>query len=91
MSTSRDAMRHTVEYVLLAVSLEIVLGIAVAVTLHRWVLDAMARTSGTGLPPDIRQAALIPTAHPIGNGFRPARRRPVDEVLHINGYQEATP
>jgi multiple sugar transport system permease protein len=33
--TSRDAMRHTVEYVLLAVSLEIVLGIAVAVTLHR--------------------------------------------------------
>lgn len=33
--TSRDAMRHTVEYVLLAVSLELVLGIAVAVTLHR--------------------------------------------------------
>jgi multiple sugar transport system permease protein len=32
---SRDAMRHTVEYVLLAVSLELVLGIAVAVTLHR--------------------------------------------------------
>ncbi len=33
--TSRDAVRHTVEYVLLAVSLEIVLGIFVAVTLHR--------------------------------------------------------
>ena len=33
--TSRDAMRHTVEYVVLAVSLEIVLGILVAVTLHR--------------------------------------------------------
>jgi multiple sugar transport system permease protein len=32
---SRDAMRHTVEYVLLAVSLELVLGVAVAVTLHR--------------------------------------------------------
>ena len=32
---SRDAMRHTVEYVLLAVSMELVLGIAVAVTLHR--------------------------------------------------------
>jgi len=28
--------------------------VPVAVTLHRWVLDAMARTSGTGLPPDIR-------------------------------------
>jgi multiple sugar transport system permease protein len=33
--TSRSAMRHTVEYVVLAVSLEIVLGIAIAVTLHR--------------------------------------------------------
>lgn len=33
--TSQSAMRHTVEYVLLAVSLEIVLGIAIAVTLHR--------------------------------------------------------
>ena len=33
--TSRDAIRHTFEYVLLAVTLEIVLGIAVAVTLHR--------------------------------------------------------
>ena len=33
--TSQSAMRHTVEYVLVAVSLEILLGIAVAVTLHR--------------------------------------------------------
>ena len=33
--TSRDAMRHTLEYVVLAVSLELVLGIFVAVTLHR--------------------------------------------------------
>jgi multiple sugar transport system permease protein len=33
--TSRDAMRHTVEYVVLAVSLELVLGMFVAVTLHR--------------------------------------------------------
>jgi multiple sugar transport system permease protein len=33
--TSVDAMRHTLEYVLMAVSLELVLGILVAVTLHR--------------------------------------------------------
>lgn len=32
---SLDAMRHTVEYVVLAVSLELVLGIFVSVTLHR--------------------------------------------------------
>jgi multiple sugar transport system permease protein len=33
--TSRDAMRHTLEYVVLAVALELVLGLFVAVTLHR--------------------------------------------------------
>jgi multiple sugar transport system permease protein len=33
--TSRDAIRHTLEYIALAVALEIVLGIAVAVTLRR--------------------------------------------------------
>ncbi|MGZ4430421.1 MAG: carbohydrate ABC transporter permease [Gaiellales bacterium] len=33
--TSIDAIRHTAEYVVLAVSLELVLGILVAVTLHR--------------------------------------------------------
>ena len=33
--TATDAMRHTVEYVLLAVSLELVLGVIVAVTLRR--------------------------------------------------------
>jgi len=32
---SRDAMRHTLEYVVLAVALEMILGIFVAVTLHR--------------------------------------------------------
>lgn len=39
-----------------------------------------------GLPPDVRQAALIPTAHPLGDGFRPAHRRPIDEVLHIDQW-----
>jgi multiple sugar transport system permease protein len=33
--TSRDAMVHTLEYVVLAVTMELVLGILVAVTLHR--------------------------------------------------------
>jgi nitroreductase len=39
-----------------------------------------------GLPPEVRQAALIPTAYPLGDGFRPARRRPVGEVLHIDQW-----
>jgi nitroreductase len=38
------------------------------------------------IPPEVRQAALIPTAHPLGGGFRPARRRPLDDVLHLDGW-----
>ena len=30
----------------------------------------------------VMQAALIPVAHTIGDEFRPARRRPVEEILH---------
>lgn len=42
-----------------------------------------------GLPPELRQAALIPTAHPLGDGFRPARRRrPLDEVLFVDRWPE---
>jgi nitroreductase len=36
-----------------------------------------------GIPYDeVMQAAVIPVAHTIGTGFRPAPRVPVDEVLH---------
>jgi len=39
-----------------------------------------------GLPPDVRQGALIPTAYYTGDGFRPAPRQPLDDVLHVNGW-----
>jgi nitroreductase len=39
-----------------------------------------------GLPADIRQAALIPTAYYTGETFRPAQRQPLDEVLHVDGW-----
>ncbi|OKI28747.1 nitroreductase family protein [Streptomyces sp. CB03911] len=39
-----------------------------------------------GLPRDVRQGALIPTAHVLGDGFGPAPRRPVDSVLHLDGW-----
>lgn len=36
-----------------------------------------------GIPyTEVMQAALIPVAHTIGTGFRPARRIPTSEVLH---------
>ncbi|SEG52197.1 Nitroreductase [Thermomonospora echinospora] len=40
-----------------------------------------------GLPPEVRQGALVPTAYYTGDTFRPAPRRPLDEVLHVNGWQ----
>lgn len=39
-----------------------------------------------GLPPDVRQAALIPTAYSIGTSFRPAARQSLDEVLHVDRW-----
>ncbi len=36
-----------------------------------------------GIPADVvTQVALIPVAHTVGDDFRPAPRRPVDEVMH---------
>jgi nitroreductase len=39
-----------------------------------------------GLPADIRQGALIPTAYSIGTEFKRARRQPLDEVLHLDRW-----
>jgi nitroreductase len=39
-----------------------------------------------GLPEEVRQSVLIPTAYTIGTDFKPAPRQPVDDVLHVNGW-----
>jgi len=39
-----------------------------------------------GLPDDVRQAALIPTAYYTGTTFRRAHREPLDSVLHVDGW-----
>jgi nitroreductase len=50
-------------------------------------LDAEARAADLlGLPPTVRQAALIPTAVAVGGGFRRAPRRPLDDVLHVDRW-----
>jgi nitroreductase len=35
-----------------------------------------------GLPDDVRQGPLIPTAHTVGTDFRPAHRAPLEDVVH---------
>ena len=39
-----------------------------------------------GLPGGIRQGALIPTAYYTGDTFRPAARRPLADVLHVDHW-----
>jgi nitroreductase len=39
-----------------------------------------------GLPGDIRQGALIPTAYHIGDTFHRAARRPLADVLHVDRW-----
>ncbi|GGX77786.1 nitroreductase family protein [Streptomyces anandii] len=40
-----------------------------------------------GLPPTVRQGALLPTAYPLRATFRPGPRLPLEEVLHRDGWQ----
>ena len=39
-----------------------------------------------GIPEDVHQAALVPTAYFTGETFKPAARTPLDEVLHFDGW-----
>jgi nitroreductase len=44
-----------------------------------------------GLPEDIRQTALIPTAYYTGDTFKPAKRVPLDQVLHLDRWETGNP
>jgi nitroreductase len=53
-------------------------------TLH---LDHEAEVAALlGLPDDIRQGVLIPTAFYTGETFKPAPRQPLDTVLHLDRW-----
>ncbi len=39
-----------------------------------------------GLPKNVHQAALIPTAFYTGETFKPASRQPLDDVLHLDRW-----
>ena len=40
-----------------------------------------------GIPDSVTQAALIPVAYYTGDDFKPARRRPVEEITYWNGWK----
>jgi nitroreductase len=39
-----------------------------------------------GIPAGVRQGVLLPTAYSVGVDFGKARRVPLDEVLHVDGW-----
>lgn len=41
-----------------------------------------------GIPETVTQVALIPVAHTIGTDFKPARRRPVEEITYWNAWKQ---
>lgn len=44
-----------------------------------------------GVPDDHSQVALLPVAHTLGTGFKPARRRPIEEIVHVDRWHGAAP
>ncbi|WP_220191582.1 hypothetical protein [Ktedonospora formicarum] len=36
----------------------------------------------------VTQVALIPTAYTLGDEFKPATRKPVEQILHVDSWQE---
>jgi nitroreductase len=41
-----------------------------------------------GIPDTVTQAALIPVAHTLGGDFKPADRRPIEEITYRNGWRQ---
>jgi nitroreductase len=40
-----------------------------------------------GIPPTVTQVAMIPVAYYTGDDFKPAQRRPVEDVAYWNGWR----
>ena len=43
-----------------------------------------------GIPETVTQAALIPVAYTVGTEFKPAGRRPVEEITYWNGWKQTS-
>jgi nitroreductase len=44
-----------------------------------------------GIPATVTQTALIPVAYYTGTDFKPAERRPVEQVIYWNGWRQPAP
>lgn len=58
---------------------------SVYTTLH--LFEAAKAAQVLGIPDNVTQVALIPVAYTLGTDFKPATRRPVEEVTYWNGWK----
>jgi nitroreductase len=54
-------------------------------TLHLYQEDEAAQL--LGMPNTVTQVALIPVAYYTGEDFKPAARRPIEEITYFNGWR----
>jgi nitroreductase len=54
-------------------------------TLH--LLQAQRAAELLGIPEGYTQVALLPVAYTIGEDFKPAKRPPVEEIVHWDGWE----
>jgi nitroreductase len=43
-----------------------------------------------GIPETVTQAALIPVAYTVGTDFKPAARRPIDQITYWNDWKQSS-
>jgi nitroreductase len=43
-----------------------------------------------GIPDTVTQAALLPVAYTIGDDFKPAVRRPIEEITYFNEWKQTS-
>jgi len=59
---------------------------SVFTTLHLPHADKAAEL--LGIPAGVTQAALVPVAYFTGEDFKPAARRPMEEITYWNGWKQ---
>jgi nitroreductase len=59
---------------------------SVLTTLHLPHADRAAEL--LGIPPGVTQVALVPVAYTTGDDFKPAVRRPIEEITYWNGWKQ---
>lgn len=60
---------------------------SIITTLHLHEAEAVAEI--LGIPAGVTQCCLVPVAHTQGTEFRPAPRRPLDEVVYLDRWEAA--